>query len=288
MFRLEQLKHKYPQNYILRNPIIGSLIFMVFCFLFVVIYRPMKTHASQNLSYATTLGVYLLSWAISVYIMVRLLPLIPFFSKKSEWTFIKEISAILLILAGTGITTFFMAYIMEAPADRWNIRTFLDSCKYPLFIGIFPFGLFTLLNYRHLFVEEVLQEFANNPAQMRSAETETKIQIISKLKKEELSFFPNQLIYVESEGNYSVFHLSEGQKVRKELIRNSITDIERQLSAIPYFIRVHRAFIVNVKKVCSKKGNTLGYRLRMVDSDAEIPVSRNNVSSFDILVKQYR
>jgi DNA-binding LytR/AlgR family response regulator len=70
--------------------------------------------------------------------------------------------------------------------------------------------------------------------------------------------------------------LISGDKVQKKVIRNSITDVEQQLAHIPYLARTHRAFIVNLKKIKSKKGNSLGYRLRLQGTEAEIPVSRNN------------
>jgi hypothetical protein len=290
MFRqvLKTLNHKYPQNDILKNPISGSLIFLIVGFDFTVLYRPLETHESQNLSYAATMAIYLMAWAVSVYVLIGVVKFIPFFSRKKEWNFSKEIISIILILAGTGITTYFMGFIMEEPAERWNISTFLDSCKYALFIGIIPFGFFTLINYRHLFAEEISQEFVSQQAEAATAAAEEKIHIISRLKKEELSFFPHELLYVESDGNYVIFHLADEHKIRTELIRNSLNEIELQLSGNHYFARVHRAFIVNVKNICSTKGNTLGYRLKFFGSDVEIPVSRQNVQSFDLLLKQYK
>jgi len=234
------------------------------------------------------MAIYLMASAASVIVLIYIIKSVPFFSGHKEWTFNKEIIAVFLILAGTGITTYFMAFIMEEPSDRWNIRTFLDSCKYAFFIGIFPFGFFTLINYRHLFAEEGSQDFASDNRQTDTASPEDKIQIISRLKKEELSFFPHQFLFAESDGNYVVFHLTEEKKIRQELIRNSMNEIEQQLSGINYFARIHRAFIVNVKKISSKKGNTLGYRLKLYGTDAEIPVSRQKVQTFDQLLKQYR
>ena len=116
--------------------------------------------------------------------------------------------------------------------------------------------------------------------------TEELIQIESRLKKEVLSFYPSQFIYAESDGNYVVFYLKDKENIRKEIIRNSISEIEKQLSVIPYFMRTHRAFIVNMKKIISKKGNTLGYRLKLLDIDSEIPVSRQNIQAFDQAIKQ--
>jgi hypothetical protein len=234
------------------------------------------------------MAIYVASWSVSVYILIRVVTLVPIFSKKYEWTFSREIVSIFLVLSGTGITTYLMAFLIEEPADRWNIGTFLDSCKYALFIGIFPFCYFTLVNYRHLYAEEVSQEFGTQQAAIAMTVPEDKIQIVSKLKKEELSFFPHDFLYAESDGNYVVFHLVVEQKEYTVLIRNSLNEIEQQLSGINYFSRIHRAFIVNVKKVSSKKGNTMGYRLKLYGSEAEIPVSRQNVQSFDLLLKQFR
>ena len=110
---------------------------------------------------------------------------------------------------------------------------------------------------------------------------ENKIQIRSKLKKDELIFYPSQLIYAESDGNYMVFHLLVNDKLTKKMIRNSMSDVERQLSDFPEFFRTHRAFMVNLKKVTAKKGNSSGYQLKLSDTDFEIPVSRQNTKSFD-------
>jgi DNA-binding LytR/AlgR family response regulator len=111
------------------------------------------------------------------------------------------------------------------------------------------------------------------------------IHIESKLKKEELSFFPSQFIYAESDGNYVTFHLDIQGKTREVMIRNSISNIEQQLSGLPFCIRTHRAFIINTGKVTSRRGNTLGYRLKLAGADEEIPVSRQNIKSFDDLLK---
>jgi len=226
--------------------------------------------------------------AAFAYVLIRVIKSIPFFSSTNEWTFSKEIISVILILAGSGISFYIVGFYMEEPANRWNISTFLDSCKYALFIGIVPYGFFTLANYRHLFAEDVSQEFVLENSQKEISLPENKIQIISRLKKEELSFFPHEFLYAESDGNYVVFHLADEQKIRTELIRNSMNEIEQQLGGVTYFSRIHRAFIVNVKKVSSKKGNTVGYKLKLYGSDTEIPVSRQKVQSFDLLLKQYR
>ena len=117
--------------------------------------------------------------------------------------------------------------------------------------------------------------------------SEDLIQISSQLKKEELSFYPSQFLYAESDGNYVVFYLNINNLVKKEIIRNSINSIEQQLSEIPYFLRIHRAFIVNLKKVRSKQGNTLGYMIKLSETEIKIPVSRKNTKDFNKLSALY-
>jgi DNA-binding LytR/AlgR family response regulator len=186
-----------------------------------------------------------------------------------------------------GVSIYFMGFLMESPGPRWNIGTVIDSCEHAFIIGIVPFLFFTGMNYRHLFTPEVVRNFDPDPAKSSHGETETVIHIESRLKKEELSFSPAQLVYAVSDGNYVVFFLNIEGKIQKKIIRNSINSIGEQLP-VPYYMRTHRGFIVNVKQVTSQKGNTLGYRLKLEGIDEIIPVSRQKTREFDQLLKQYR
>lgn len=280
----KKLNTRFPQNFILKYPFYGSVIYMVFTIIFTTTYMPLKTHPSLNLSYGATMAIYMSASGTGIYVFIHILKAIPYFSPKYEWTFMKEILSIIFILIGSGIFLYLMGFFMEEPSDRWNLATLINSCEIGFLIGIFPLGFFTLVHYRHLFLGETSVEYKPDTVPGHNSKKEEKIQITSRLKKEELSFFPDELIYAESEGNYVAFHLSDGIRSRKELIRNSMNEIEQQLTTVTYFTRIHRAFIINVKKVKSRKGNTLGYRLKLHGTEEEIPVSRPNVQSFDRII----
>jgi len=282
------LNNTYPQNYIIKKPFVGSLIIIAFSFLFLTIYKPLHTHESQFFSYGLTMAIYCSVMSVPVIVITRLLKWIRYFSNPEEWTILKEIISVLLILLGTGITIYFTAFLVEMPTQRWNLSTFFDSCKYAFLIGIIPFAFFTVINYRYLFVTDIEQSFKPDTLSPSQEQTEELLQIGSQLKKEALRFYPGQFIYAESDGNYVVFYLSVDDKIKKEMIRNSISNIAQQLSAIPFIMRTHRAFIVNVKKVNSQKGSTLGYHLKLAGTDAEVPVSRQNTRDFNLLLKQYQ
>lgn len=154
-------------------------------------------------------------------------------------------------------------------------------------MGIIPLMFFTATNYRHLFVKDTFKNYRPDSNTSSVQPSEKVIEINSQLKKEKLSFYPGQLIFAESDGNYVVFHLNMDNQVRKKTIRNSIGNIEQQLSEIPFYMRTHRAFIVNVMQVASQKGNALGYRLKFNGIETIVPVSRQKTRDFDQLLKQY-
>jgi hypothetical protein len=283
------LNYKYPQNYIIRNPLAGALILAIFGFGFTILYKPLGVRASRLFSYDMTMAAYSLISGFAAIPFVRLLKSFKWFRDIKEWTILKELLSIIFVLTGVGLIIYVMGFVMETPSDRLNISTFLDSILRASMIGIIPFTFFTLMNYYYLFPHNInsIQEKqgAEDPGIKRAADP---IVITSQLKKESLCFHPEELIYAESDGNYVIFYLDKGKQVKKEIIRNSINSIEQQLSAIPFYLRTHRAFIVNLKKVIGKHGTTLGYRLKLAGTENRIPVSRNNTAAFNQVFSGYQ
>ena len=278
---LNRLNTKFPKNKMLKNPITGSLIIFVFFFVFMFIYKPLNTHESQIAGYNVTMAIYGIACAMPVFVLGKIFHFIKYFSKEEDWTLFKEILSIFFVLLAMGTVVYFMAFVVEKPADRWNFSTYFDSCKIVFLIGVIPFLFFTILNFRF----NRFNKIPSNNETVESGELASKIseeiiQIESRLKKERLNFYPSQFVYAMSEGNYVEFYLIRDNHIQKEIIRNSISNIDHQLMGIPFCVRTHRAFIVNVKKVHLKKGNTLGYQLKLTGIDVEIPVSRQNTKAF--------
>lgn len=278
------ISEKFPQNFIIKRPLYGALLIAGFTLVFALVYKPLGSHASRFLGYEATMAAYALISGASLFGWINLLVRISFFSNKSKWTFYKELLAIVILLFALGVVIYFAAFILEEPANRWNFPTFFDSVKNAFLIGIIPFLFFTALNYLYWISPE--EKYGASSESDSAAAVEELIQISSQLKKESLSFYPSQFIYAESDSNYVNFYLVSDNKLQKKVIRNSITDVEQQLAYIPYLVRTHRAFIVNLKKINSKKGNSLGYQLRLQGTDVEIPVSRNNTRNFSELMEQ--
>ena len=281
-----KLTARYPQNYILRQPFYGTLILFLFMALFMILYQPFNAEGSRWFNFRATMFVYAFGESLTAYIIIILLKRTRFLGVRKQWNLPRELLSLYIVLQGMGIALFLLGFVLEEAPEisRWTLSTFLDSCKHAFLIGILPFIFFTAINYKFLLV-------GDGPSfidlyQVGEKGAEALIHISSSLKKESLSFLANELLYVESDGNYVEFFLRDDKKTRKVHIRNSISNIEQQFKDISYYFRCHRAFIVNMNAVTSRKGNALGYQLSLQDCDHKIPVSRQKVKAFDLLYQQ--
>ncbi len=278
-----------PQNFIIKPPFPGTLILALFVFSFLVLYRPLGTHAGRFMGYEATMATYSVLASALLLVFLVFWKRLDYFSDKKQWTIIKELITIVVSLFVFGTEAYFIAFFMEEPAVRWTFATFFNSLKNAFLVGLIPFLFFTAMNLRYWFLpEQVWQRESLSGDELFAESREEPIRIKSRLKKETLEFYPSQFIYAESEGNYVNFFLRKKDKVEKRVIRNSINNIEQQLYKVPFFLRTHRAFIVNLEKVMVKKGNTLGYRLKLFGVEAEIPVSRNNTKVFNERFLEYQ
>lgn len=104
--------------------------------------------------------------------------------------------------------------------------------------------------------------------------------------KERLSLLPNQLIYVESVGNYVEVHWLNFMFPQKTVLRSTLKEVEAATSHEPQLFRCHRAFLINLRAVSHTTGNSRGYQLTMSGSNREIPVSRSYLAAFDARMRQ--
>jgi hypothetical protein len=274
----------FPQTFLIHKPFWGAFIFFFILLLFVALYRPLEVHKTAFLNFNLTVLIYCAIISISELAIAVIISKTNYFSKKGNWTIAKELLSILIILTSLGISVYFAGFMMETHSSRWNFTTFFDSFYRSVLIGTIPVILPSLLNIRFAFAPQIFQNYENTGQYKSNVIPEKFINISSMAKKEHLSFYPSEFIYAESKGNYVIFHLIKNDKSVEVSIRNSISDIENQLSSIPDFMRIHRAFIVNLKKITSRNGNTLGYRLTLKDCDDIISVSRQNAREFELLM----
>ena len=138
---------KYPQNYIIRNPLIGSIAFFAFSITFVIVYKPFQVHESMHLSYGMTVASYCIIVSLVLLGWVKALKNLSYFSDTDDWTILKELLSIMLSLAVMGIAVYFAGFLMEPPGKRWNLVTFFDSLFSSFLIFALPFFFFLSDNW---------------------------------------------------------------------------------------------------------------------------------------------
>jgi two-component system LytT family response regulator len=89
-----------------------------------------------------------------------------------------------------------------------------------------------------------------------------------------LLFLENKdVLYAESDGNYSTLHLSDGRKI---VMTKKLKEVDELLPKATFF-RIHNSFIINLEKV-KEYLKTDGYVV--LESNHKIPVSRKKKSEF--------
>ena len=83
----------------------------------------------------------------------------------------------------------------------------------------------------------------------------------------------DDILYAESDGNYSTLFLSDGRKI---VLTKKLKEVDQLLPADTFF-RIHNSFIINLEKV-KEYLKTDGYVI--LESNHKIPVSRKKKSDF--------
>ena len=107
--------------------------------------------------------------------------------------------------------------------------------------------------------------------------------------KEMLEVKAGDFLYAEAKGNYvKVGYRSDSDKEKKitwRLLRATMKQAEEAVSACPFIIRCHRAFLVNIRMVVKVDGNSQGYKLNLEGCEEDVPVSRAYAKEVKALIE---
>ncbi|HTH54727.1 MAG TPA: LytTR family DNA-binding domain-containing protein [Cyclobacteriaceae bacterium] len=87
----------------------------------------------------------------------------------------------------------------------------------------------------------------------------------------------NDIIYCESDSNYTTFYLKKGEKVEKVVISKTLKDVEEILEGADFF-RIHASFLINMKHVSKFTRGDGGYVV--MSNNQHITVSRKKKDEF--------
>ncbi|MDY3069148.1 MAG: LytTR family DNA-binding domain-containing protein [Parabacteroides sp.] len=206
----------------------------------------------------------------------------------SQWNIARHICYLVIFLIITGINIFLydFHFISSYSIADYGGKYFTERLITDVFgvfaIGIFPLYIGYLLDKNHLLYQQHIDEsiYDSEKVSQKTNETTTNHSNTIVLKgetKEILNISPENIIYIESSGNYVNIYYWENKTTRKT-IRATIKKIEEQLQTYEYFTRCHRAYIINIKFIDKFGRNTQGYRICLKHYSGEIPVSRTYIN----------
>lgn len=261
------LNKSFPYNPSFRTHVFISVLLGIFVLFIIFFLKPFNSGGS-SFSYKT---IFFLIYGLIIFITYLVSHLVSVFYYRStqSWKLLEEvIFCLLFIVVSIIIGFFYTELIINKNPDRINIYHFLGWFK-TIFLsfGILLFILTILL--RKKYAREILK---SSTADLKF-ETLTKsksITIASSLKKEDFTVDEAQLVYVKSENNYVLISYLENNVIKEKLLRNTLSNINKQL---PAFIKIHRSYIVNPNFILSLKGSKQNAKLQLKNTDLTLPVS---------------
>lgn len=104
---------------------------------------------------------------------------------------------------------------------------------------------------------------------------------IDKFKKVRLSVV--KIVYVEALGNYlNIFY--RDNEFNKITIRETLSNIEQKLENAKQIYKPHRSYLVNLQDIENVTGDSQGLKIHLKNTDKLIPVSRNKIKEFKLLI----
>ncbi len=100
------------------------------------------------------------------------------------------------------------------------------------------------------------------------------IEIVSDNESDNFRIQTSEIVYAKSADNYVEIGYHDEGIVKKKMVRNTLRNIEQQLSDFNNFIRTHRTSLVNIQYIDKLNKNFNSYWLSLDKTKETIPVSR--------------
>lgn len=223
-------------------------------------------------------GFGLLTMLVTSIAFVLLPKIFKRFYNPDKWTTGKSLlnNVFFLIIMGIGVVCYDYFIVMKQLPEYFPMGFLVDLLA-ALTIGIIPLSIITIITQNNALkrnlnsskeINQILSE------RIKISPIKEDLITLNKSTKESISIRPEDILYMESEGNYVNVHYRQDEKVTYKQIRSTIKQMEETLQNHPMFIRCHRAFIVNINYISNAEGNAQGYQLTLSNVPLEIPVSR--------------
>ncbi|NBA87137.1 LytTR family transcriptional regulator [Emticicia sp. CRIBPO] len=266
-----KLNEPYPvRERTIGQTIIHSVAEGAFLYAFFVLFQPfdMSQWHDEN-KYIKLLGFAVVT-TLSTFTNREILPRIfTKFYREENWVVWKEIVSIVILLLTISLGNLIYGNILFGWGFSFSM--FIGSFASVMLIGFFPITFWVLMDYNlkmRKFDQNIVISHTEEKPRSVSA-----VRLTAENEKDFVEFNESQLLFIESSDNYSTVYLSDSGKLKKDLLRSSLSRLETQLNS-EKLVRCHRSYIVNLTRVEKVSGNAQGFKFHLSDYDAPVPVAR--------------
>lgn len=260
------------------KPWLSVLLCVAIVIFILAIFEPFNFRLNSLGQVWVLVGFALLTMLVTSIAFVLFPKIFKRFYNPDKWTTGKSLlnNVFFLIIMGIGVVCYDYFIVMKQLPEYFPMGFLVDLLA-ALTIGIIPLSIITIITQNNALkrnlnsskeINQILSE------RIKISPIKEDLITLNKSTKESISIRPDDILYLESEGNYVNVHYRQDEKVTYKQIRSTIKQMEETLQNHPMFIRCHRAFIVNINYISNAEGNAQGYQLTLSNVPQEIPVSR--------------
>lgn len=268
---LKMFSLPYPESASKKEIFLSSFFIAMAVYLFLVIFQPFGTHSFSDPFKYLLLTPYSLI-AFLVFTGANLV----FKNRSGQWNVLKEVIKTVIALLFCAILNYYYN-IQFINHTAFHIYDLVSMSLFTLAVGIPLCSIYLLGRYLGLKKTTLTIEA---PVALKLPEpipAERVLSIKSDVGKAVFQLREHDFLFAESKGNYCMITYLDGDKVKTELLRLSLLNLEEQANC-SNIVRCHRSFIVNTARINQMKGNAQGYKLNMDGSESQVPVSRKYIT----------
>ena len=274
MFK-KQLNKPFPLIKKTKHKIFVSFFISTSIFVILLVFQPFRLNEIQYYKPIFIAGFFVITLFTTLVCLFVLPKIFPKLFDEDKWTIKKDVIFILFqILIIAILNWLYNSTVGKDITEQYNI---FSSILITISVGFFPTILHVLTKEKYLTKKhtQIAQNITNRIQTENKKTEEQKIKISSENNNEQINIKSDELICIKSEGNYANVYFYLDSKLNKQLLRNSLTKLDKQLIIFENIKRCHRSYIVNFDNVEKVTGNARNYNLHITNLDFTVPVSRS-------------
>ncbi|MBI9053716.1 MAG: LytTR family transcriptional regulator [Bacteroidales bacterium] len=255
----------------------------VFVTLFLIVFQPFGINLFKSDHKLLILSGYgLVTFFTLIFDLILIENIFSRSFNDQNWKIWKEFTWLIWVIFSIGIgNALFSFYIFDN--FHFSLKTFISFEIITLIVGVIPITILIITKQKFLLKKHLTSSNNLNKNILIDKIKSDQKQIIrfyADNEKDFIEFDINNFAFIESSGNYVEIHFFEENTLIKKTFRSTLKRALSFFDDNQKIIQCHRAYIVNINRIISSKGNSQGLKLSLENCEQEIPVSRGFVDRF--------